>query len=81
MKNDNCDIVLKELDLLDCFVDSEEKLEITSNQILELRKKIDELVAKNQIILNRGVELLILDEKFESGEINEKVYKKLRMNK
>lgn len=81
MKNDNCDIVLRELDLLDCFVDSEEKLEITSNQILELRKKIDELVAKNQIILNRGVELLILDEKFESGEINEKVYKKLRMNK
>lgn len=70
--------MLEKLDLLDCFVDAKERLEITSKDILKLKMRIDEAVNKNQCMLNLGVELLTLDEKFECGEISEKVYKKVR---
>lgn len=78
MNNDNCDMMLEELGILDCFVDAEERLEITSEHILKLKMRIDEEVTRNQIMLNCGVELLTLDEKLECGEISKKVYKKVK---
>ena len=78
--NSNNDIekMIEELGFSDCFVNAEEALDITSNQIFELRMKIDEKVTKNQNMLNCGIALLTLDEKFAYGEVDGKVYRKVR---
>ena len=77
MNIDNCDKMLEEFGLSDCFIEAEEKLEITPEQILELRMQIDEKVTKNQDMLNTGIALLALNEKFERGEISNKTYRKV----
>lgn len=72
MTNNSYDMMLEELGLSDCFVDAEEELEITPKQILDLRMKIDEATTRNQIMLNRGIELLTFPEKLDREKISEK---------
>ena len=77
-KNNDVDKMIEGLGLSDCFVNAKEQLNITPRQIFDLRMKIDEKVTINQNILNSGIELLTLDEKFAHGEISGKVYRKIR---
>lgn len=56
--------MLGNLGLQDCFEDADNKLDITDEQILQLRLAIDEKVHQNEIALNRSVEMLAACESF-----------------
>ena len=56
--------MLGELGLQDCFEEAENILEITDEQILQLRLSIDEKVRQNEIALNRSVDMLAACESF-----------------
>ena len=51
--------VIESLDLKDCFVDAKEILDVTPEQIMQLRLQIKKEIRENEYELNRGVELLI----------------------
>ena len=51
--------VIESLDLKDCFVDSKEILDVTPEQIIQLRLQIEKEIRENEYELNRGIELLI----------------------
>jgi len=52
------DSVIESLDLKDCFVDAKEILDVTSEQIMQLRLQIEKEIRENEYELNRGIELL-----------------------
>lgn len=51
--------VIESLDLKDCFVDAKEILDVTPEQIIQLRLQIEKEIRENEYELNRGIELLI----------------------
>lgn len=50
--------MLVKLGLQDCFEDTENVLEITDEQILQLRLSIDRKVRQNEVALNRSVDMV-----------------------
>ena len=50
--------IIEELELNDCFKDADVVLDVTVEQLEQLRLRIDEEVQRNEIERNRGVDML-----------------------
>lgn len=58
------DDIIAELDLQDCFQDSSETLEVSSEQLMLLQIRIENEVKQNEIALNRSVDMVAAYELF-----------------
>ena len=70
--------IIEELELQDCFKDAKIPLEVSQKAIDDLKNRIDEEILENHREYERGIALLKLDENYYYGNIDQKVFKKVR---
>lgn len=78
MKKEGYCQIIEDLELEDCFQDAQVQLDVSQESINKLKQEIDEAVSENHREYNNGIDLIKLDETYYYGNIDTKVYKKVR---
>lgn len=78
MKREGYLQIIEDLELEDCFQDAQVQLDVSQESINKLKQEIDEAVSENHREYNNGIDLIKLEETYYYGNIDTKVYKKVR---